>query len=149
MIRLMISLIVVPLYTFLWLWGFPSFVGWLLWLIQKAFGRLSAKSTYLRRRVFVTIWLAMTLFFLIANIYGIYGIYQVPFTPESSRVLTDLFTGCVIELLAVAIASLPLILTVKDDVFEFTSQKFLSCLYTPYSKLSSEKIKDLEEIFKK
>ena len=144
----MISLIVVPLYTFLWLWVFPSFVGWLLWIIQKAFGRLSPKSTYLRRRVFVTIWFLYSLSYIIIGVYGIYGIYQIPFTPERAKVLTELFTNCVIELVAVAIASLPLIVTVKDDAFEFTSQKFLSCLYTPYSKLSSEKIKDLEETFK-
>jgi len=113
----------------------------LLELIQKAFGRLSPKSTYLRKRVFVTIWLAITLFYLISNIFGIYGLYQIAFNPIFSRVITGLFTGCVIELIAVAIASLPLIVTVKDDVFEFTSQKFLSCLYTPYSKLSGEKNK--------
>ena len=141
------QLIVVPLYTFLWLWGFPLFVCLLLELIQKAFGRLSPKSTYLRKRVFVTIWLAITLFYLISNIFGIYGLYQIAFNPIFSRVITGLFTGCIIELIAVAIASLPLIVTVKDDVFEFTSQKFLSCLYTPYSKLSGEKIKELEEIF--
>ena len=82
----------------------------------------------------------MTLFFVIANIYGI---DPVPFTPESSRVLTDLFTGCVIELIVVALASLPFIGKVKDDVYELTSQKFLYCLYTPYSNLSAEKTKDL------
>ena len=43
------------------------------------------------------------LFYLISNIFGIYGLYQIPFTPESSRVITGLFTGCVIELIAVAL----------------------------------------------
>ena len=124
------------------------FVCWLLELIQKAFGRLSPKSTYLRRRVFVTIWFSMTLFYVISNICGIYGLYQITFSPEFSRLTTGLFIGCVIELITVAVASLPLIGTVKDEVYEFTSQKFLYCLYTPYSKLSSEKIKDLEEMTK-
>ena len=121
-------------------------IGWLLGLIQKAFGRLSPKSTYLRRRVFVTIWFAMTLYYLITNIFGIYGLYQLAFSPEFS--IKGLFIGCVIELITVAVASLPLIGTKKDEVYEFTSKKFLYCLYTPYSKLSAEQIKDLEEMTK-
>jgi len=116
------QLIVVPLYTLLWLWGFPWLVGWLLGLIQKIFGRLSPKSTYLRRRVFVTIWFVMTLFYLISNIFGIYGLYQIAFTPEFSRLITGLFIGCVIEFITVAVASLPLIGTVKDELYVFFNQ---------------------------
>ena len=68
----------------------------------------------------------MTLFYLISNIYGL---YQIAFTPEFLRVLIGLFTGCVIELIAVA--SLPLIGTVKDEVYVFILIKPNHTIFSP------------------
>tara|TARA_Y100001973_G_C4967130_1_gene217763 strand:+ start:69 stop:506 length:438 start_codon:yes stop_codon:yes gene_type:complete len=141
---LIISLFVIPLYTLLLLYGFPLLVGWLLRKIQKAFGRVTPKYTYLQARVFVFVWLVMALYLLFVSIGGIHEVYQVPYTGQMSRTLMKQFAGSVIQLIAVLLGSIPMFTTTKDDVITFSSQNYFSYLYTPYNKLSPEKTKEFE-----
>tara|TARA_Y100001968_G_scaffold113577_1_gene102989 strand:+ start:966 stop:1385 length:420 start_codon:yes stop_codon:yes gene_type:complete len=135
----MFTVIFVPLYTTLFLYGPPALVGWLMKRIQKALGRISPRSTYLRRRVFIVVWGVMVLYFVYATYWQISVLRAVPYEPHMQRIYAKIFVGAILEWITIILTSL----TLRDTQFMQPSR--LASLFIPYSNLSAKAIKDLEE----
>tara|TARA_E500000331_G_C16684204_1_gene466806 strand:+ start:51 stop:485 length:435 start_codon:yes stop_codon:yes gene_type:complete len=136
---ILITFFVVPAYTSVALLGPPALVGWILKRIQKALGRISPRSTYLRRRVFAFVWCLIVLYFVYATIWQIDQLWGLPYDPRMARSLIRIVIGCILEWLTVLLIACGMLDT------EIHKPSKLASLITPYSKLSAEAIKDLEE----
>ena len=134
-----ISCFVVPAYSSVLFLGPPALVGWILKRIQKALGRISPRSTYFRRRVFAAFWCLMMLYLVCATIWQIYQLWGTPLEPYTSRPYVRTIIGRVLEWLTAFLIACGLLDT------EIHQPSKLASLITPYSKLSAEAIKDLEE----